>query len=99
MSIRNKIIATIVGLSLVAMMIPSGVAQAALTEAQIQSILSLLTSFGADTTTVANVESSLRGTTPVITPTGIPAICSGVTFTRVLAVGSTGSVVPCLKAY
>lgn len=40
---------------------------AALTEGQIQSILNLLSSFGADTTTVINVENALRGksTTPL----------------------------------
>lgn len=100
MSIRTKIIATILSLSLVAVMIPSGAVQAALTESQIQSILSLLTSFGADATTVANVEASLRGTTPTIpttpgTYTGIPA---GFTFTKNLPVGTVDQDVVYLKA-
>jgi hypothetical protein len=38
--------------------------QAALTESQIQAVVSLITSFGADARTVSNVEASLRGTTP-----------------------------------
>ncbi|MBU4274985.1 hypothetical protein KKE19_04215 [Patescibacteria group bacterium] len=72
------------------------VAQGALTESQIQSILSLLTSFGADATTVANVDASLRGTTPTTptTPTGIPADFQ---FTKTLLIGSVDQDVVYLK--
>lgn len=59
---------------------------APLTEAQIQSILSLLSSFGADQTTINNVNSSLRGqATSGTTPSG-----TGYTFTRNLRQGDTG---------
>lgn len=44
---------------------------AALTDAQVQSILSLLSSFGAESTTIANVKVSLMGGTP--SPTAPPA--------------------------
>jgi peptidoglycan hydrolase-like protein with peptidoglycan-binding domain len=69
-------------------------AQAALTEAQIQSILSLLRSFGADNTTIANVEASLRGTTPP--PSGGAGACN---FTRNLFLGVRGDDVTCLQNY
>jgi peptidoglycan hydrolase-like protein with peptidoglycan-binding domain len=44
-------------------------AHAALTESQIQAILSLLNSFGADSSTTNNVNASLRGLAPAATPT------------------------------
>ncbi len=72
------------------------VASAALTEAQIQSILSLLTSFGADTSTINNVNSSLRGLPTSGTPTPSAGAC---TFTRNLTVGSRGDDVTCLQSY
>ncbi|MBU4367921.1 peptidoglycan-binding protein [Patescibacteria group bacterium] len=99
MSIRTKIITAILSLSLVAVMVPTGVVQGALTESQIQSILSLLTSFGADATTVANVDASLRGTTPTTptTPTTITGIPAGFTFTQTLQYGSVDSDVVYLK--
>ncbi len=65
---------------------------AALTSAQVSSILSLLSSFGADASTIANVQASLTGTTPVVTT---PATTS--TFTRNLTVGSTGADVTALQ--
>ena len=67
------------------------VASAALTEAQIQSIISLLQSFGADQTTVNNVNSSLRGQAA---PGAGTSACS---FTRDLTVGSRGDDVTCLQ--
>src|SRR3990167_2700296 len=72
------------------------VANAALTESQIQSILSLLQSFGADAATVNNVNSSLRGqpTTPV--PPSSTGNCG---FTRSLKQGLTGADVRCLQQY
>ncbi|MBU4274831.1 hypothetical protein KKE19_03385, partial [Patescibacteria group bacterium] len=99
MSIRTKIITAILSLSLVAVMVPTGVVQGALTESQIQSILSLLTSFGADATTVANVDASLRGTTPTTptTPTTITGIPAGFTFTQTHQYGSVDSDVVYLK--
>lgn len=69
---------------------------AALTDAQVSSILSLLTSFGADASTIANVKASLTGGTPSVpsTPSTGGSSCS---FTRDLTVGSTGSDVTCLQ--
>jgi hypothetical protein len=68
---------------------------AALTSSQVQSILSLLSSFGADSTTIANVQASLTGSAPVSTGTGSSS--SSCSFTRDLTVGSTGSDVTCLQ--
>lgn len=66
---------------------------AALTDAQVQSILSLLSSFGADSSTIANVQASLTGSTPVVTTT----TTSSTTFTKDLTVGSTGAEVTALQ--
>ena len=65
---------------------------AALTESQIQEILSLLSSFGADQSVVANVNASLRGG-----PTTPPPACP--TFGRNLTLGSTGGDVSDLQTY
>jgi len=51
------------------------VANAALTQAQIQSILSLLSSFGADQTTINNVNSSLMGLPTSGAPTASAGAC------------------------
>ena len=71
------------------------VANAALTESQITSILSLLDSFGVDSATRTNVNASLRGlpTTPATPSAGA---CS---FTQSLTVGSRGDDVKCLQTY
>jgi len=76
------------------MLVPA-VASAALTEAQISSILILLDSFGVDAATRANVNSSLRGlpSTPAAPSAGT---CS---FTRDFTVGSRGDDVTCLQGY
>ena len=68
---------------------------AALTSSQVQSILSLLSSFGADSTTIANVQASLTGSTPV--STGTTSTASACSFTKDLTVGSTGAEVTCLQ--
>jgi peptidoglycan hydrolase-like protein with peptidoglycan-binding domain len=71
---------------------------AALTSSQIQSILSLLQSFGADSTTIANVQASLTGSAPVSTGTGTGSTSSSsCSFTHDLTVGSTGADVTCLQ--
>src|SRR5690242_15077918 len=72
-------------------------ADAALTESQIQAILSLLKSFGADQTAIVNVESNLRGISPA-TPNLGPSsnVCN---FLRDLTVGSSGADVKCLQNY
>ncbi|MEK7604446.1 MAG: peptidoglycan-binding domain-containing protein [Patescibacteria group bacterium] len=67
---------------------------AALTNAQVQSILSLLTSFGADAATIANVQASLTGGTPVSPGNSSGSAC---VFTRDLSVGSTGAEVTALQ--
>lgn len=67
---------------------------AALTSSQVQSILSLLSSFGADSATIANVQASLTGGTPTAPSTPSTGSCS---FTRDLTVGSTGADVTCLQ--
>ncbi len=69
---------------------------AALTDAQVSSILSLLTSFGADASTIANVKASLTGGTPS-TPSTPSTGGSSCSFSRDLTVGSTGSDVTCLQ--
>lgn len=96
MSIKNKIIATILGLSLVVMVVPAG-ASAALTSTQVSAIISLLQSFGADAATIANVQASLTGGTPTTPTTPSTGACAGVSFTRNLTVGSTGTDVTCLQ--
>ncbi|MBU6310812.1 peptidoglycan-binding protein [Patescibacteria group bacterium] len=68
---------------------------AALTSAQVQSIISLLQSFGADATTIANVQASLTGSAPSVPSTpSTPASCS---FTRDLTIGATGADVTALQ--
>ena len=66
---------------------------AALSSAQVSSILSLLSSFGADASTIANVQASLTGSAPVAT-TPSSSACS---LTKDLTVGSTGAEVTCLQ--
>jgi len=96
---KKKIIAIATVLTVAAMIAGPGVVRA-LTESQISSILNLLESFGADTATIANVESALTGepVTPV-TPTGeVPVACVGITFDRHLSQGMSGDDVKCLQA-
>ena len=71
-------------------------ASAALTTGQVDSIISLLQSFGADTSTIANVRASLTGGTPVSTG---GSTSSGYTFTKDLTVGSTGTDVQMLQKF
>ncbi len=61
-----------VAVSFIALVLLVGIAapaHAALTEPQIQAIIGLLSSFGADSSTISNVNASLRGQAPV-TPGG-----------------------------
>jgi hypothetical protein len=68
---------------------------AALTQAQVSAIVSLLQSFGADATTIANVEASLTGGT--VTTGGGTTTGTSCTFTRSLTNGVSGSDVTCLQ--
>lgn len=71
---------------------------AALTSSQVQSILSLLSSFGADASTIANVQASLTGGTPsTTTTTTTTTTSSACSFTKDLTIGSTGADVTCLQ--
>lgn len=68
---------------------------AALSASQVQAIVSLLQSFGADASTIANVQASLTGGTPSVpSSTSSSSSCS---FTRDLTTGSTGADVTCLQ--
>ncbi|MHB1163314.1 MAG: peptidoglycan-binding protein [Minisyncoccota bacterium] len=68
---------------------------AALTDAQVSSILSLLTSFGADSTTIANVKASLTGGTPSSTTT--TTTTTSCSFTKDLTMKSSGDEVTSLQ--
>lgn len=90
---------TVLWLSGFAALVPVSAGAAALTQAQVDSIIGLLQSFGADATTIANVQASLTGGTPTTgggTGSGSTAAC---TFTRDLTIGSTGNDVMCLQKY
>jgi peptidoglycan hydrolase-like protein with peptidoglycan-binding domain len=68
---------------------------AALTQSQINAIISLLQSFGADATTVANVTASLNGQATSGSTGG--STSSSCMFSRSLTIGSTGADVTCLQ--
>ncbi len=84
------------------LLVPSS-ASAALTDAQIQAIVGLLTSFGADASVISNVSASLKGQPVVVStttpPTTIPTVTptTNVTFTRDLQLGMTGEDVRALQ--
>ena len=84
-----KIVAIVVTIMFMFTLVSVNTAYAALTEAQIQSILSLLSSFGADQATIDNVEASLKG--QPTSGTGVSsAVCPYVWDTN-LTQGSTGA--------
>ncbi len=95
MSLRNKkLFAGFVGVALVLSVV--GVVgvntadAAALTQSQIDSIIGLLRSFGADQATINNVQTSLSGGTPT-TPSTPSTGGTGYVFTRNLKQGDTGA--------
>jgi len=92
-----KVAAIVTGLAMATSMLSlAPIAHAAtLTDAQVQSILGLLTSFGANSATIANVQAALTGqpTTGGGTTSGTTA-CS---FSRNLTIGSQGADVTCLQ--
>ena len=72
-------------------------AQAALTQSQVDAIISLLQSFGADAATIANVQASLTGGTPTVPSTPTGGTCYA--WTRDLQQGSTGADVMALQKF
>lgn len=87
----KKIVAGILGVTFaLALFVGAGVqtANAALSSSQVDAIISLLQSFGADASTISNVRVSLTGGTPSATTGG--STVSGYTFTRNLKQGDTG---------
>ena len=92
-----KVAAVATGLAMATSMLAlAPMAHAALTATQVSSILSLLTSFGADASTIANVQASLTGGTPSTPSTG-GSMSSSCSFTMDLKMGSSGSQVTCLQ--
>lgn len=91
-----KVAAVATGLAMATSMLSlAPIAHAAsLTDAQVQSILSLLASFGASSATIANVNAALTGGAVTTPPASGGSSCS---FTRDLTVGSTGTDVTCLQ--
>lgn len=92
----TKRIATIGVVGVVAFSMVGTSASAALTQTQIDAIVTMVQSFGADATTVANVRASLTGGTPTTGGTTTATACS---FTKDLTLGSTGTDVKCLQQY
>ena len=87
-----KVAAVATGLAMaVSMFSFAPMAQAALTSTQVSAIIALLTSFGADSSTIANVQ-PLTGGTP-----SVPSTPSSTAFTKDLTVGSTGADVTALQ--
>ncbi len=86
-----KVAAVATGLAMATSMLSfAPIAQAAsLTSAQIQSILSLLSSFGASSATIANVNAALTGTPSTTTTT--PTTTTSCSFTRDLTMKSQGA--------
>ncbi len=91
----KKVAAAVVGLAMLSVLsFALPVKAAGLTESQIQSILSLLSSFGADQSVITNVNSSLRGQA---TTGGTTTTAGAYTFSANLTVGSTGADVMALQ--
>ncbi|XKT75380.1 MAG: hypothetical protein ACJKSS_01160 [Patescibacteria group bacterium UBA2103] len=97
----NKIAAGVLSVGMLFALVAPMSAHAALTEAQIQSILSLLNSFGADAATISNVDASLRGNAPTggNTGSGSSASVCPYTWTRSLTVGDSGADVMALQKF
>ena len=94
-----KVAAVATGLAMATSMLSlAPIAHAAsLTSAQVQSILSLLSSFGAGADTIANVNAALTGQPSTSTTSGSTTTTSSCSFSRNLTVGSTGDDVKCLQ--
>ena len=101
MTATAKVGAVVAGLAIAASMLSlAPMAQAAsLTDSQIQSILSLLSSFGANSATIANVNAALNGTSSTSTTGGstTTTTTSSCSFTKDLTMKSSGADVTCLQ--
>ena len=103
--VSARIAAGAVGVAMIAsgfsMAMPA--AAAGLTASQIQSILSLLQSFGADSATISNVNAALNGQATTGTTTGGTTTTTGgscsATFTSSLKLGSSSSQVLALQKF
>ena len=84
----NKNVAVFVGLALALAVVgmASPVSAAALTQAQVDAIIGLLQSFGADQSTISNVQASLTGGTP--TGGGTGGAAGGLVVNTQLTIGS-----------
>jgi len=94
-----KVAAIVTGLAMATSMLSlAPIAHAAtLTDAQVQSILGLLTSFGANSATIANVQAALTGTAVTSGSTTTTTGTSACSFSRSLTIGATGADVTCLQ--
>ena len=93
-----KVAAVATGLAMATSMLSlAPIAHAAtLTDAQVQSILSLLSSFGATSDTIANVQAALTGQ-PTTSGTTSGTMSSSCSFSADLTIGSKGTAVTCLQ--
>ena len=105
MSITNSSIATKIAIGAIAVAFVFGLmftaatpAQAALTTSQVDAIISLLQSFGADAATIANVQTSLTGGTPTSGGTSTASVCP-YTWSTSLTSGSSGADVIALQKF
>lgn len=99
-SVSSRVAAGAVGITMALTLLGTAgpVHAAALTSAQIQSIVSLLQSFGADAQTIANVQASLMGQPTTGGSTGGASVCP-YTWTRDLMLGSAGDDVMKLQVF
>jgi len=88
-----KVFAVVAG-TVAALSMASSAFAAGLTSSQVDSIVSLLSSFGADSATINNVRVALTGTGTTV-PT--PGTCTTYTFSKNLKLGSTGVDVKALQ--
>ena len=88
-TLKRKIVAVAMSISFVASLVIPGIARgvtAADLQVQIDALLATLADLQAQLTEIQG------------TPSGVPAACSGISFTRNLSQGSSGSDVKCLQA-
>jgi hypothetical protein len=92
MNIAKKIVASIAALSLVMMMVPGMVQAQERTVEELQAEIEKLLA------QIADLKAQIATLTKAAPAAGVPAACSGITFTANLTVGSTGKEVKCLQA-